>query len=76
MSAPPAQGSLGYASLLTPRDDLGGQLGAPEQAETPSDLKRKVEALSSLIRAAKNGGVVAFTGAGISAWGSSLLSRS
>jgi len=66
----PLAGSLGYATLLSPRDDLGGQLGAPELDESPFELKEKVDALAALIRGASS--VVAFTGAGISCASPSL----
>lgn len=56
--------SLGYAEKLSYREDLGGQLGAPELFDSPDEVAAKVERLAQLIRQARR--VVAFTGAGIS----------
>lgn len=56
--------SLGYAEKLSYREDLGGQLGAPEVFDTAAELEAKVEHLAQLVREAHN--IVAFTGAGIS----------
>ena len=41
--------SLGYASRLSYREDLGGQLGAPEHRETPQQLKKKIDVLTELV---------------------------
>lgn len=59
-----ADGSLGYASRLTFRADLGGQLGAPELSETDRSRADKVRELAALIASASH--LVVFTGAGIS----------
>lgn len=56
--------SLGYAEKLSYREDLGGQVGAPEYLDPPEEIERKVEKLAALVRAAER--IVAFTGAGIS----------
>ena len=37
--------SAGYATKLTYRDDLGGQLGDPELYDTPSQVLQKVTKL-------------------------------
>jgi len=62
--------SLAYADALTYREDLGGQCGAPELSEkTPAEAAAKADALVDLLAsaaAAGAGGVVAFTGAGLS----------
>jgi mono-ADP-ribosyltransferase sirtuin 6 len=42
--------SLGYAEKLSYRDDLGGQLGAPELSEESTDLNNKVQQLTNLVR--------------------------
>ncbi len=57
-------GSLGYASRLSFREDLGGELGAPEVHDSTESTESKAIALAALIRQAKH--VVCFTGAGIS----------
>ncbi|PSC69749.1 NAD-dependent deacetylase SRT1 [Micractinium conductrix] len=56
--------SLGYAEKLSYRDDLGGQLGAPELSDSKADVVEKVERLAEMIQQARR--VIAFTGAGIS----------
>ncbi|KAL4427985.1 hypothetical protein ABPG75_002074 [Micractinium tetrahymenae] len=56
--------SLGYAEKLSYREDLGGQLGAPELFDSPGDVITKVERLAQLVQQARR--IVAFTGAGIS----------
>ncbi|KAL4445407.1 hypothetical protein ABPG77_011232 [Micractinium sp. CCAP 211/92] len=56
--------SLGYAEKLSYREDLGGQLGAPELFDSPEEVAAKVERLAQLVRRARR--IVAFTGAGIS----------
>eukprot|EP01026_Neomeris_dumetosa_P013978 TRINITY_DN14989_c0_g1_i5.p1 TRINITY_DN14989_c0_g1~~TRINITY_DN14989_c0_g1_i5.p1 ORF type:complete len:461 (+),score=68.86 TRINITY_DN14989_c0_g1_i5:89-1471(+) len=56
--------SNGYASRLSPKDDLGGQLGAPEKFDSEEEINRKVMELADLVRQAKR--IVFFTGAGIS----------
>lgn len=43
--------SLGYAEKLSYREDLGGQLGAKELFDKPSDLRGKVHQLKDLVRA-------------------------
>ena len=60
-------GSLGYAERLSWRDDLGGQLGDPELAESSDDQTRKTHELALLLGASRaTGGTVVHTGAGIS----------
>ncbi|KAK9835969.1 hypothetical protein WJX81_002387 [Elliptochloris bilobata] len=56
--------SLGYAGKLSYREELGGQLGAPELFDTDAELQVKVEQLAELVHACNN--IVVFTGAGIS----------
>lgn len=56
--------SLGYAEKLSFREDLGGQLGAPELFDTLQDVQNKVAQLAEWVRAARK--MIAFTGAGIS----------
>ncbi|KAK9801395.1 hypothetical protein WJX73_005987 [Symbiochloris irregularis] len=57
--------SVGYAERLSFREDLGGQLGDPELAESsPEALNAKVIQLAQWIQEASR--IVAFTGAGIS----------
>lgn len=41
--------SLGYAERLSYREDLGGQLGAPEYFDSPAELERKVGLLAQLV---------------------------
>jgi hypothetical protein len=43
-------GSLGYAERLSFREDLGGQLGAPEHFDLPQEVERKAEKLAQLVR--------------------------
>ena len=57
-------GSLGYAGRLSHRDDLGGELGAPELQESAGDLAAKAAKLAQMIAESEH--IVAFTGAGIS----------
>jgi mono-ADP-ribosyltransferase sirtuin 6 len=40
--------SLGYAERLTFRDDLGGQLGAPEIFDDAQELQRKARELAQM----------------------------
>jgi hypothetical protein len=42
--------SLGYAEKLSYRDDLGGQLGAPELSDSKADVVEKVERLAEMVR--------------------------
>ncbi len=42
--------SLGYAEKLSFREDLGGQLGAPELFDTADEVEAKVERLAQLVR--------------------------
>ena len=49
-----ADGSLGYASRLSFRAELGGQLGDPELSESKAQGDAKVRELASLIKAAKH----------------------
>lgn len=56
--------SLGYASKLSYREDLGGQLGAPELFDSPEEVEAKAERMAELVRGARR--IIAFTGAGIS----------
>ena len=44
--------SLGYARKLSYREDLGGQLGAPELFDSDAELQAKVEQLAALVRSA------------------------
>lgn len=57
-------GSLGYATRLSFREDVGGGLGAQEYLDSPDDVDAKAQVLAAMIRKAKS--VVVFTGAGIS----------
>ena len=61
-------GSLGYAERLSWREDLGGQLGDPENFDEASRVHASIRELAQLVRAAKaeSGGMVVHTGAGIS----------
>lgn len=47
--------SLGYAEKLSFREDLGGQLGAPELFDTAAEVEAKVERLAELVRGGKQG---------------------
>lgn len=64
--------SLAYAEALTYREDLGGQVGAPELAEPEESVREKTGRLVDLISgamAAAGGAappVIVFTGAGLS----------
>jgi mono-ADP-ribosyltransferase sirtuin 6 len=58
------EGSLGYASRLSYRAELGGELGAPEQAVSADTSDKQARELADLIRSSQH--LVAFTGAGIS----------
>ena len=42
--------SLGYADRLSFREDLGGQLGAPELQDSPEEVEAKVARLAELVR--------------------------
>lgn len=44
--------SLGYAEKLSYREDLGGQLGAPELYDSPQEVEAKAERLAQLVRGA------------------------
>ena len=44
--------SLGYADRLSFREDLGGQLGAPELQDSPDEVEAKVARLAELVGAA------------------------
>ena len=57
-------GSLGYASRLSFRAELGGTLGEPEVQEASSNVAAKARELARLIAGSQH--FVAFTGAGIS----------
>jgi len=57
-------GSLGYASRLSHREDLGGGLGAREYLDSASDVLVKAGELACMLSTAKH--VVVYTGAGIS----------
>jgi NAD-dependent SIR2 family protein deacetylase len=57
--------SLAYAEALTYRDDLGGQLGAPEEEADAAAVAAGADALADLLAAA-GGRAVVFTGAGLS----------
>ena len=41
--------SLGYAEKLSYRDDLGGQLGDPEQLDSPNTVAAKTVQLADLV---------------------------
>ena len=41
--------SATYATKLSYRDDLGGQLGDPELVEAPTDISTKVTKLSEWV---------------------------
>lgn len=41
--------SLGYASKLSYREDLGGQLGAPELFDSPEEVEAKAERMAELV---------------------------
>lgn len=41
--------SLGYAEKLSYREDLGGQLGAPELFDSPKEVEAKAEQLAELV---------------------------
>lgn len=41
--------SLGYAEKLSYREDLGGQLGNPEQFDSETDLAGKIVQLAELV---------------------------
>ena len=41
--------SAGYATKLSYRDDLGGQLGDPELQDTLEDVDEKVAKLAELV---------------------------
>jgi hypothetical protein len=43
--------SLGYADRLSFREDLGGQLGAPELQDSPEEVEAKVARLAELVGA-------------------------
>lgn len=43
--------SLGYAEKLSFREDLGGQLGAPELFDTPQEVQEKVDHFAQLVSA-------------------------
>eukprot|EP00210_Caulerpa_lentillifera_P001017 g980.t1 len=56
--------SLGYASRLSHRKDLGGQLGAREYRETELEFTKKIEQFTEIFTSSRK--IVVFTGAGIS----------
>ena len=58
--------SLGYAEKLSYREDLGGQLGAPELADSEAEVEAKLERLARLVRRAGWGPSPA--GAGWAGW--------
>ena len=45
--------SVGYASRLNPRADVGGTLGDPEIEDAPDDVRRASEALANALREAR-----------------------
>ena len=45
--------SVGYASRLNPRADVGGTLGDPEIEDAPDDVRRASEALADALREAR-----------------------
>ncbi len=46
--------SAGYATKLSYRDDLGGQLGDPEISDAPPEVLQKVNRLSEWVRCSGN----------------------
>lgn len=44
-------GSMGYADLLSPKRNLGGQLGAVEYSEGFDDVVKKAHQLANWVRA-------------------------
>ncbi len=46
--------SAGYATKLSYRDDLGGQLGDPEISDAPTEALQKVNKLSEWVRCLGN----------------------
>lgn len=50
--APPGagSGSMGYADLLSPKRNLGGQLGAVEFSEGFDDVVKKAQQLANWVR--------------------------
>jgi len=65
--------SLAYAEALTYREDLGGQVGAPELFDNPGAVREKANLIANLIASAaaatgqpRRPCVVAFTGADLS----------
>eukprot|EP00877_Chromochloris_zofingiensis_P004606 jgi/Chrzof1/14146/Cz08g26220.t1 len=56
--------SLGYASRLSHKEDLGGQLGDPEIHDHAQTVQMRVHQLAEMVKQASK--VIAFTGAGIS----------
>jgi hypothetical protein len=62
--------SLGYASRLSDREDLGGRLGDPEIFDRPADVVAKAGQLADMVGSTPNplGHVVAFTAADAGAW--------
>lgn len=42
--------SLGYASRLSFREDLGGRLGAPEHRDSEQNLKVKIDRLTEMVK--------------------------
>ena len=43
--------SLGYASRLSHREDLGGRLGDPELFDNPRQIVQRITELANLVRA-------------------------
>lgn len=46
--------SAGYATKLSYRDDLGGQLGDPEISDAPTEVLQKVNKLLEWVRYSGN----------------------
>ena len=52
--------SAGYATKLSYRDDLGGQLGDPEISDAPAEVLQKVNRLSEWVWRSGNSSYCSF----------------